>query len=249
MPRTGKSDALESLISLQKKNDKRVKTLTKKIDENNELLTTLHSLLKKNDKRVKTLSKKIGENNELLTTLHSLLEKNDKRVKTLAKKIKKIEQQSSENSNEIVKEKKSTPEITSGARTILVVDDDKKLASSFKLILESAGYIVEVANTGFSAHILVTKNFYDLVLLDWHLHDAFGDQIADTIEKRYSETKIIFITGYGYILDEYERENLILMKPIDPDYLLETVAKIFPDEQNLHARAQIQKYRKEQGIE
>ena len=150
---------------------------------------------------------------------------------------------------EIVNENKSTPEITSAARTILVVDDDKKLASSFKLILESAGYIVEVANTGFSAHILVTKNFYDLVILDWHLHDAFGDQIADTIEKRYSETKIIFITGYGYILDEYERENLILMKPIDPDYLLETVAKIFPDEQNLHARAQIQKYRKEQGIE
>jgi len=198
--------------------------------EKSDVLKSLISLLEKNEKRVDTLAKKMEENSDVLRSLHSLLEENEKRVDTLAKKIKIIEQKTSGNSSEIVNETKSTPEITSKAHTILVVDDDKKLTSSFKLILESAGYTVEVANTGFNAHILVTKNFYDLVLLDWHLRDTFGYQIAETIERRHNETKIIFITGYAYVLDEYERENEILLKPIDPDHLLETVAKIFTNE-------------------
>ncbi len=179
------------------------------------------------------------EKSDALESLISLLEENEKRVDTLTKKLEIIEQKNSGNSSEIVNENKSTPEITSAARTILVVDDDKKLTSSFKLILENAGYIVEVANTGFNAHIFVTKNFYDLVILDWHLQDVFGFQIAETIEKRHNETKIIFITGYSYILEDYERENEILLKPIDPEYLLETIAKLFTNEQNLRACAQL----------
>jgi CheY-like chemotaxis protein len=217
--------------------------------EKSDVLESLISLLEENEKRVDALAKKMEDNGDVLRSLHSLLEENEKRVDTLETKLKIIEQKDSANSSEIVYENKSTPEITSEARTILVVDDDEKLTTSFKLILENAGYVVEVANTGFNAHILVTKNFYDLVILDWHLHDIFGDQIAETIEERHSETKIIFITGYSYILDEYERENEILLKPIDPDYLLETVAKVFPNEQNLRASAQNQRYRKDQGIE
>lgn len=190
-----------------------------------------------------------AEKSDELESLISLLKENEKRLDNLAKKIEIIEQENARYPKEIVSETKSIPEKTAAARSILVVDDDKKLTESFKLILESAGYIVEVANTGFTAHILVTKNFYDLVLLDWHLHDAFGDQIADTIEKKHKETIVIFITGYEYILEKYERDNQILMKPIDPDFLLETVANVFPNEQNLHKRAQIHKYKKEHGIE
>jgi len=190
-----------------------------------------------------------AEKSDELESLISLLKENEKRMDALAKKIELIEQENARDSNEIVSKIKLIPEKTAAARSILVVDDDKKLTESFKLILESAGYIVEVANTGFTAHILVTKNFYDLVLLDWHLHDAFGDQIADTIEKKHKETIVIFITGYEYILEKYERNNQILMKPIDPDFLLETVANVFPNEQNLHKRAQTHKYKKEHGIE
>ena len=217
--------------------------------EKSDDLESLISLLEENEKRVDALVEKIEENSELFRSLCGMLEENQKRVEKLEQKLEIIEQRNTEYSSKIVNENKSTPEKTAPARTILVVDDDKKLTSTFKLILENAGYIVEVANTGFSAHILVTKNFYDLVILDWHLHDTFGDQIADTIEKRYDDTKIIFITGYEYILDEYKRENEILLKPIDPDFLLDKVAELFPNEKNLHTRAGIHRYRKEQGLE
>lgn len=217
--------------------------------EKSGVLKSLISLLEENNKKVGALAKKIDENSDAFRSLQSLLEAHEKRVGTLEEKIKNIEQKNSGNISKIAYEAKSTPEKTQRARTILVVDDDEKLTTSFKLILENAGYIVDVANTGFNAHILVTKNFYDLVILDWHLHDIFGDQIAETIEKRHIETIIVFITGYSYILEDFKRENTILLKPIDPDYLLETVAKLFPNEQNLHARADIQRYRTEQGIE
>ncbi|MCW4011683.1 MAG: response regulator [Candidatus Bathyarchaeota archaeon] len=217
--------------------------------EPSDTIESLISLLEENEKKVDALAKKIEENSDVFRSLHSLLEENEKRVQTLEKKLLKFDQKNSGASCEKVSSQKSLSVNTLPARTILIVDDDKKLTSSFKLILENAGYIVEVANTGFTAHILVTKNYYDLVLLDWHLHDAFGDQIADTIEKRHIETKIIFITGYAYILDEYKRENEILLKPIDPDFLLEKVAQVFPNEQNLHTRADIQRYRKERGIQ
>ena len=216
--------------------------------EKSDVLESLVSLLKENEKRVDALSKKMETSSDILKTLHSLLKENEKRVGTLEKKLETIEQNSG-TSSEIVNEIKSTPKITSAARTILVVDDDKKLTTSFKLILESAGYIVEVANTGFTAHVLVTQNYYDLVLLDWHLRDALGGQIAETIERKHNGTKIIFITGYEYVLDELGPDNQILLKPIDPDFLLETVEKVFPDEENLHVRAHVQRYKQEQGIE
>ena len=108
---------------------------------------------------------------------------------------------------------------------------------------------MDVANTGFTAHVMVTQNYYDLVLLDWHLRDALGGQIAETIERKHNDTKIIFITGYEYVLDELGPESQVLMKPIDPDFLLDTVAKVFPDEENLHVRAHVQRYKQEQGIE
>jgi len=215
--------------------------------EKSDVIESLLSLLKENEKRVDDLGKKMEENTEVFRSLHSLLEENEIRFDTLEKRIEIIELKNKD-SGKIVKEIKSKPEKKSVPRNILVVDDDTKLTSGFKLILESAGYNVEVANTGFTAHILVTKNYYDLVILDWHLHDVFGYQIADTIEKRHNDTKIIFITGYSYILDEYERKNEILLKPIEPDFLLETVAKSLK-EKGLNAREQIQKYREELGIE
>ena len=178
-----------------------------------------------------TLENKLEENNDLFRVLLSFLEENQKRMDDLAKKIDIIEQKHIETPIEILKKTDPSPMKIHASRNILVVDDNKKLATSFKLLLENAGYVVDTALNGFSAHIKVTKNTYDLVILDWHLGDLIGGQIAETIEKRHSETKIIFITGFSYLLDEFDRENEIMLKPIEPDHLLETVAKLLSNEQ------------------
>lgn len=249
MSSTEKSEALESLISLLEENEKRLDSLANKIDEKNEIFDSLFSLLEENEKRVDTLANKLVEKSDVIDSLltklkenkkrlnsfkkksdaigslFTRLEENEKRVTSLENNYENIESSSVNSAYiEVVNENDSLPVKMPKTRSILVVDDDKKLAASFKLILESAGYVVDMAHNGFSAHIKITQNTYDLVLLDWHLQDVIGDQIAETIEKRTDETKIIFITGYSYLLDEFDRENEILLKPIEPNDLLETVA-------------------------
>lgn len=105
--------------------------------------------------------------------------------------------------------------------SILVVDDDKKLALSYKLILESEGYIVDTAYTGSSALFRMSKNTYDLVILDYYLPDIFGDKVVEQIEKKDSDTDILIITGYSSLSSEVEGERELLTKPINPESLLE----------------------------
>ncbi len=49
---------------------------------------------------------------------------------------------------------------------VLVVEDQKKMASFLKKGMEEAGYAVDVAETGGTAESLVAENEYDLIILD-----------------------------------------------------------------------------------
>jgi len=49
---------------------------------------------------------------------------------------------------------------------ILVVEDQKKMASFLKKGMEEAGYAVDIAETGGTAESLVAENEYDLIVLD-----------------------------------------------------------------------------------
>ncbi len=127
-----------------------------------------------------------------------------------------------------LKQYDSSTTVESKSQNILVVDDDKILASSFKLILESVGYNVDTAFTGLVALYKMTKKSYDLVILDWNLPDILGDEVAKKIEKDHTSTDIIFITGYSSIKDEVEGQldkEAVLLKPIIPESLLETATK------------------------
>ena len=118
----------------------------------------------------------------------------------------------------------SSTKVETLSHNILVVDDDKKLANTFKLILESVGYNVDTASTGLQALFKISRKPYDLVLLDLNLPDMMGDEVAEEIEKRCPETDIVFITGYSTLKGEVEShldEKEVLMKPIEPETLLE----------------------------
>ena len=49
---------------------------------------------------------------------------------------------------------------------ILVVEDDKRISSFFKTVLESNRYDVIMASTGSEAYSLITSQCPDLVILD-----------------------------------------------------------------------------------
>jgi CheY-like chemotaxis protein len=158
---------------------------------------------------------------DVLDLLIDLLKEHENKLDTLIEKMEIIDHTINKNPRlrESVKEynSESKPQVT---QSILVVDDDKNLANSFKLILESVGYNVETAYTGLQALYKVNKEEFDLVLLDLNLPDMMGDRVAEEIKEGSEYTDIVFITGHPS--PSHIDENDVMMKPINPEYLLET---------------------------
>ena len=113
-------------------------------------------------------------------------------------------------------------------QSILVVDDDRNLAKTFKLVLESVGYNVDTACTGLQAIYRMKQRSYELVLLDLNLPDTRGDMVAKMIEEMYVDVNIVFITGYSELMSEVERAGddvEVMLKPISPENLLEVASR------------------------
>jgi len=164
---------------------------------------------------------------DVLELLLKLLKENETKLETLIEKIETVEHTVTQNPklSKTLKEYDPTTTTESLSQNILIVDDDKHLANSFKLILESVGYTVDTVHTGLAALYKMTKKTYDLVLI---LPDMLGDEIAEKIEAEHGSTDIIFITGYSIVKGQIEGlhgEKELLMKPVEPGSLLETAGK------------------------
>jgi DNA-binding response OmpR family regulator len=78
--------------------------------------------------------------------------------------------------------------------TILVVEDDPKLATLLSQELSHEGYRVERVGTGADALLRVDELEFDLILLDLNLPDFDGLEVAEQIRKR-SEARILMLTA------------------------------------------------------
>lgn len=78
--------------------------------------------------------------------------------------------------------------------TVLVVEDDPKLATLLSQELSHEGYRVEVVGTGADALLLVEDQEFDLILLDLNLPDFDGLEVAELVRKR-SEASILMLTA------------------------------------------------------
>ncbi len=116
-----------------------------------------------------------------------------------------------------------------GVQSILVVDDDKSLANTFKLVLQSVGFNVDTAITGLQALYKANRKDYDLVILDINLPDMLGDEVAEKIRENSEDVNIIMITGYSSFKEDVDEKELgireVLMKPIPPEDLVKITKK------------------------
>ncbi len=119
---------------------------------------------------------------------------------------------------------------------LLVVDDEDVTRRSLAEILRLEGYKVEAAEGGRAAIALLSKQAFDLVLLDLKMPDVDGLQVMRYI-RRDSETSegvnnaaaIIMLTAHGSLESAIEalRQGAsdYLLKPISPEALLHSVAE------------------------
>ncbi|PIS27107.1 MAG: response regulator [Candidatus Marinimicrobia bacterium CG08_land_8_20_14_0_20_45_22] len=114
---------------------------------------------------------------------------------------------------------------------ILIVDDDQDFVSAVTLILESAGYDVEVAHTRQEGLVAFDVYKPDLVLLDVMMQDPDdGFVLAQDMKKQDSNIPIVMLTSVGKVTGmSFDKDSEMVpvddfeQKPIMPNRLLAKV--------------------------
>jgi len=125
-------------------------------------------------------------------------------------------------------------------KQVLIVDDDKDIVSTLKLILESAGYRTTSAANGTEAWDKAQKAPPDLAIVDVVM-DSVGEGVQLThrfrADQKLKDMPIIMLTGIRQKVGldlrpgpqesyDYLPVDKFLEKPVDPKLLLRTVADL-----------------------
>ena len=107
---------------------------------------------------------------------------------------------------------------------ILIVEDEKLLADSIKLLLEAKGFEVEAVYDGVSGAEYAELGIYDLLILDVMMPGLNGYEVAQRVRARRCATPILMLTAKAGLEDRIEGLNAgadyYLSKPFDTRELL-----------------------------
>jgi DNA-binding response OmpR family regulator len=108
---------------------------------------------------------------------------------------------------------------------ILVVEDELKLGNSLSKGLTAEGYVIDLVQDSDTADNLVTKDGYDLVILDWMIPGKFdGPELVGEWRKKDIRTPVLILTAKSTIGDKVQGLDSgaddYLPKPFSFDELL-----------------------------
>ncbi len=81
--------------------------------------------------------------------------------------------------------------------TILLIDDEKSIRDTLKIVLESAGYKVFTAKDGFEGLEYVEKNLVDILITDLKMPEMNGLEVMEKALKIDPSIEVIFISAYA----------------------------------------------------
>jgi two-component system OmpR family response regulator len=87
---------------------------------------------------------------------------------------------------------------------ILLVEDDTILANTLSLALRQSGYVVDPVNDGTAADHALTRDVYDLVLLDLGLPGIDGMQVLKYLRMRKSRVPVLILTARDALSDRVD---------------------------------------------
>jgi len=127
-------------------------------------------------------------------------------------------------------------------KRILIVDDDKEILKTFKNILQSKGYYVDIAETGRDAAEKSRTKYYNLALLDIKLPDVDGTTLLTEMHRDTPRMMKVMVTGYPSLENVAQALNLgadaYIMKPVDPEHLLKVVEQKLKEQENAESMTQ-----------
>jgi two-component system sensor histidine kinase/response regulator len=125
------------------------------------------------------------------------------------------------------------------AKRILVVDDDENILNLERTILEGKGFEVTAAGSGSQALDILSKQPFDLILLDVMMPEIDGFTVCRKIKEdsRLKEVPVIFLTakGGGEALAEGFESGAVMYinKPFTANKLLTIVNTMLESGTNL----------------
>ena len=107
---------------------------------------------------------------------------------------------------------------------ILIIEDEKLLADSIKVLLERKGFQVECAYDGKTGEEYAELGIYDLLILDVMMPELNGCQVAQQVRAKRCSTPILMLTARSDLEDRIAGLNAgadyYLTKPLDTRELL-----------------------------
>lgn len=82
---------------------------------------------------------------------------------------------------------------------VLIVEDDRKLASFLRRALMEEGFVVDACRTGHEALAQLASIPYDLVVLDWMLPEGDGLGVCRELRRRGSSAPVLMLTARGEV--------------------------------------------------
>lgn len=122
--------------------------------------------------------------------------------------------------------------------SILVVDDERAVLTTYGLILSRKGYDVETAISSAKAIEALDHRDFDLLLCDYSLEQEHtGFEVIDYARKKKPGVRSAILTGYASKeTAEQARQNgiAVLYKPIDIEEFFTTIEKLLREDYEPH---------------
>ncbi len=117
----------------------------------------------------------------------------------------------------------------SEAPRVLTVDDEPIVCESIRRVLSEEGYVVSTATSARQGLDLISRENFDLLLLDIRMPEMGGIEFLRETRALSPDTEVIIITGHATIQTAVEAIKLgatdYLQKPVSPDKLIVAAAR------------------------
>ncbi len=112
-------------------------------------------------------------------------------------------------------------------KSILVIDDEREICESIKMILEYEDYLVDYTSDSGKGLLKLESGNYDALLLDIQMPGKNGFEVLSWLNEKGIDLKVIMISAHASVENAVKSTKLgafdFLEKPIDRDKLLISV--------------------------
>lgn len=111
-------------------------------------------------------------------------------------------------------------------KMLLCIDDSQAVLDYEKRILERSGYVVVTEASARRGLRLATIFSFDAVLLDYHMPEMNGHQLASEIRRLRPDTPVVMFSGSEIPEETRQLVDAVVPKTDYPSALLPTISRL-----------------------